>query len=175
MSGRHVSTQQVILRPSKKTDPKGIYVRETCFDLAGHPQALQENRSKRYICQGDMFRLRSSSGLPRKQIQKIYMSGRHVSTYLRPSKKTDPKGIYFRATWFELVGHPQSLQEHRSKRCLVFSLEKLNNVTRWDPKLCIPSCDAIDKNRSEDVYSIVETCSLIITLSNKVVVLTYTI
>jgi len=24
----------------------GIYVRATCFDLVGHPQAFQENRSK---------------------------------------------------------------------------------------------------------------------------------
>jgi len=24
----------------------GIYVRATCFDLVGHPQILQENRSK---------------------------------------------------------------------------------------------------------------------------------
>ena len=27
----------------------GIYVRVTCFDLVGHPQALQENRSKSYL------------------------------------------------------------------------------------------------------------------------------
>ena len=47
--------------------------------------------------------------------------------------------------------------------------------TLSDPKVCIASCDTIDKNRPEDDKSIVETCSLIITLSNKVVVLTYTI
>ena len=41
--------------------------------------------------------------------------------------------------------------------------------------MCIEFCDSNDKNRPEDDKSIVETCSLIITLSNKVVVLTYTI
>jgi len=29
-------------------------------------------------------------------------------------------GIYVRATGFDLVGHPQALQEHRSERCLSF-------------------------------------------------------
>jgi len=27
----------------------GIFVRATCFDLVGHPQAFQENRSKSYL------------------------------------------------------------------------------------------------------------------------------
>jgi len=27
----------------------GIYVRATCFDLVGYPQALQEHRSKRFL------------------------------------------------------------------------------------------------------------------------------
>jgi len=29
-------------------------------------------------------------------------------------------GIYVRATCFDLFGHPQALQEHRSKRCSAF-------------------------------------------------------
>ena len=32
----------------------------------------------------------------------------------------DDDGIYVRATCFDLIGHPQALQEHRFKRCLVF-------------------------------------------------------
>ena len=65
-----------------------IYARATFLDLVGHPQALQENRSKSclvflhcgiphayklYICQGDMFGpSRSSSGPPRKQIKELF-------------------------------------------------------------------------------------------------------
>jgi len=45
--------------------------------------------------------------------------------------------------------------------------------TRWDPKVCIASCDTIEKNCHEDDWSIVETYSLIITLSNKVFILYY--
>ena len=30
------------------------------------------------------------------------------------------KIIYVRATCFDLVGHPQALKEHRSKRCVGF-------------------------------------------------------
>ena len=30
-----------------------VYVRATCFDLVGHPQASQENRSKSYFL--DLF------------------------------------------------------------------------------------------------------------------------
>jgi len=29
-------------------------------------------------------------------------------------------GIYVRATCFDLVGHPQTLQENKSKSCLIY-------------------------------------------------------
>ena len=39
--------------------------------------------------------------------------------------------IYVRATCFELVGHPQTLQENRSKRCLDFLLYGIQNAYKF--------------------------------------------
>ena len=39
--------------------------------------------------------------------------------------------IYVRATCFDLVGHPQSLQEHRFKRCLVFLDSGIPNAYKF--------------------------------------------
>ena len=81
-----------------------------------------------YICQGDMFRpSRSSSGLPRRQIQELFsfptlcdpkclqgfVTGTHqyINLYIY---------IFVRETCFDIVGHPQAFQEGRSKGCLVF-------------------------------------------------------
>jgi len=36
--------------------------------------------------------------------------------------------MYVRAIYFDVVGHPQALQEHRSKRCLGF----LHYGIPWD-------------------------------------------
>ena len=79
-----------------------ILVRATCFDLLGHPQALQEGRSKSCL----VF---LHCGMPNAYkflLQKYIV---HKLVY-----------IFVRATCFDLVGHPQALQEGRSKSCLVF-------------------------------------------------------
>jgi len=87
-----------------------IYTTATSFDLVGHPQALQEYRSK--LCFGFLHY----------GIQNAYKLL-----------------IYARATCFYLVGHPQALQEYRSKRCLGFlnygiqNAYKLQLVSILDP------------------------------------------
>ena len=76
-----------------------IFVRATCFDLVGHPQALQEHRFKHCL----VFMHCGISNAYKFQLQELL----HFL-------------IYVRATCFDLIGHPQVLQEHRFKRCLVF-------------------------------------------------------
>jgi len=71
------------------------------------------------------------------------------------------KGIYVRATCFDVVGHPQAIQEYRSKRCFVFphygipnackhlgshNAEKQNNAY-----ICVLGCpedDVLGRNMS---------------------------
>ena len=69
-----------------------VCVRETCFDLVGHPQTLQDNRSKSCL---------------------VFLHCGFQNAY--KFQWCTCQGDMFRPSW-----SPQALQDNRSKSCLVF-------------------------------------------------------